>query len=82
VRCQYGKVAERFPDRATAKRGMRTTCAIQVKRLAKTDSRSRASRSRVLRGTRGFSCRNNALSRNEPFDPRGRIGLFYVRLFS
>ena len=32
----YGKLAERFPDRASPKGGMRTTVAIQLKRLAKT----------------------------------------------
>ena len=32
----YGKLAEVFPDRASAKGGMRTTVAIQLKRLHKT----------------------------------------------
>jgi hypothetical protein len=32
----YTKLAERFPDRASAKGGMRTTVSIQVKRLHKT----------------------------------------------
>ncbi len=32
----YGKLAERYPERASAKGGMRTTVKIQVKRLPAT----------------------------------------------